>query len=262
MEIFFVFCAVVFGLIWGSFLNVCIYRMPKEESVVFPRSYCPNCKHPIAFYDNMPILSYILLRGKCRHCSAPISIRYPVIEAISGLIWGIAVWRHGISLPALIEIVFFSILLLSTAVDFAHRIIPDEASVGGALAGLVLSFLYPQLHGQSSHLWGLFWSFVGLLAGGALVYLVAIVGELIFKKEAMGGGDIKFQAMVGAFLGWQCAIAAFFIATFIGAIMGIYILIRYKDNTLPFGPCLALSALICYLWGERLLSLIVDYLAI
>ncbi len=253
--------AAAFGLIWGSFLNVCIYRLPKEESVVWPGSYCPNCKKHIAFYDNVPILSYLFLKGRCRHCNKPISVRYPLIEAISALIWVFAVLRHGISISALIEIVFFSILLLSTAVDFSHRIIPDEASVGGMLLGLVFSFVYPQMHGQSSHLLGLMWSFLGLLAGGGLVYLVAIVGEFIFKKEAMGGGDIKFQAMVGAFLGWKCAIIAFFLATFLGSIMGVYILVRYKDNTLPFGPCLAGAAFICYLWGDKILRLIMNYMA-
>ena len=256
---FFVFSAVLFGLVWGSFLNVCIYRMPKEESVVFPRSYCPNCHKQIAFYDNIPIVSYLLLGGKCRRCKSPISIRYPFIEALSGFIWGFAVWRYGISMPALIEIVFFSILLLSTAVDFEHRIIPDEASVGGGILGLILSFIYPQMHHQSSHFMGLLWSFIGFLAGGGLVYLVAVIGEFIFKKEAMGGGDIKFQAMVGAFLGWKCAIAGFFIATFVGAAMGIYILLKYKDNTMPFGPCLAIAALICYFWGDNLLNLLIAY---
>ena len=244
------------GLIVGSFLNVCIYRLPKEppeNNVIVPRSFCPNCKHPIAWYDNIPVLSYILLKGRCRYCSARISLRYPFVELFSAIIWVGSYKIWGLSPDMFIYVLFFSLLFVASMVDIEHRIIPDEVSVGGMLAGLVISFLYPELHHKASHLQGLLWSFIGAMAGGGLIYLVAIIGEMIFRKEAMGGGDVKLQAMIGAFLGWKWAVFSFFVGCFVGSAIGIYQLIRYKDSTLPFGPALAIGSVICLFWGNNLL---------
>ncbi len=252
----------VVGLVWGSFLNVCIYRWPKEppeNNIITPRSYCPACRHTLAWKDNIPVISYLLLRGKCRYCGARIAKRYPLVELTSAFIWVFCYYFWGLSPEMFIFMLFFSLLLVGSLVDVEHRIIPDEVSVGGALLGLVISFVYPQLHGQQAHLQGLWASFLGALAGGGLVYIVGIIGELIFKKEAMGGGDVKLQAMIGAFLGWKCAILSFFLGCFVGSVIGIYQLIRYKDNTLPFGPALALGAVICLFKGEAIIGFLFPY---
>ena len=249
----------VFGLIWGSFLNVCIYRWPKdppENNIISPRSYCPNCRHTIAWYDNIPILSFILLRGRCRHCGEKISLRYPLVELSSAGIWLLCYNLWGISAYTFIFILYFSLLFVASVVDIEHRIIPDEVSVGGAILGLIISAIVPGLHGVSSHLQGFLSSFIGALTGGGLIYLVAVIGEFIFKKEAMGGGDVKLQAMIGAFLGWKWAILSFFVGCFIGSAIGIYQLIRYKDNTLPFGPALAMGSIVCLFWGDKILHLL------
>ncbi len=247
------------GLIVGSFMNVCIYRWPKEppeNNVIVPRSFCPHCKHTIAWYDNIPVLSFLLLKGRCRHCSGPISLRYPFVELFSAFIWVLSYKLWGLSAEMFIYILFFSLLFIATLVDIEHRIIPDEVSVGGTLLGLLLSFIFPYLHGQTSHLYGLLWSFIGALTGGGFIFLVGVIGEFIFKKEAMGGGDVKLQAMIGAFLGWKWAILSFFLGCFIGSAIGIYQLIRYKDSTLPFGPALALGAVACLFWGNKILHLL------
>ncbi len=249
---------VVFGLVWGSFLNVCIYRWPQDppnNNVIKPNSYCPNCKKPIAWYDNIPVISYILLKGRCRNCRKKISWRYPFVEVFSALIWVFCYSFFGVSVKTFVFILYFSLLLVGSMVDFEHRIIPDEVTVGGMLLGLVLSFIFPQLHNSEAHLVGFLKSFVGAIVGGGMIYLIAILGEWIFKKEAMGGGDVKLQAMIGAFLGWKCAILSFFLGCFIGSVLGIYNIIRYKDNTLPFGPCLAIGSVICMFWGEKILHM-------
>ncbi len=253
------FFFAIMGLIWGSFLNVCIYRWPKEppeNNVIRPRSYCPNCKMTIAWYDNIPILSYIMLRGRCRHCGNKISLRYPFVEFFSMLIWISCYRLWGWSPITFVFILFFSLLFVGSVVDMEHRIIPDEVSVGGMILGWIASFLFPELHHQSSHWLGLVYSFLGSLVGGTLVFVVGVIGEWIFKQEAMGGGDVKLQAMIGAFLGWKIAILSFFVGCFVGSIIGLYQMIRYKDNTLPFGPALALGAVICLFWGDLILHLL------
>ncbi len=244
------------GLAIGSFLNVCIYRLvkePPENDIIFKPSHCPNCKKRIRWYDNIPVLSYLVLRGRCRDCGWRIPFRYPLVELLSGGIWFFCWYRWGISGLMFSYAIFFSLLLVSVFTDFDCRIIPDEISVGGIVLGLVLSLLFPEIHRADSHLSGLWLSFLGMVAGGGLVFLVAIIGEIIFRKEAMGGGDVKLQAMIGAFLGWKWALLGFFVGCIFGSILGIYRLLLYKDNTLPFGPALVMGAIACMFWGERIL---------
>ena len=209
----------VLGSIVGSFLNVCIVRLPHEKSVVFPSSHCVHCQTPIPWYDNIPLMSYLVLQGRCRFCKKSISFRYFLVELITGLTF-LGFYKYfgptKLLFPYLTMVCGF---IVATFVDLKHRIIPDEVSVGGMFAGLAFSLLMPELHGISGsfpfvHLKGLGYSLLGVLIGGGSIYLMGILGDFLFKKESMGGGDIKLMAMVGAFMGWQMAILAFFISPF------------------------------------------------
>ncbi|MDP8212048.1 MAG: prepilin peptidase [Candidatus Zapsychrus exili] len=254
------------GIIIGSFLNVCIVRMPHEKSVVFPGSHCPSCKKPIVWYDNVPLLSYIFLAGKCRHCKDKISLRYFLVEFLTGFSFLGLYLYLGLDILLLPYLVMISCFIIATFVDFEHRIIPDEASVGGMCAGLIFSLFIPKLHGVMPnleypilayfHSFGL--SILGVLIGGGCIYAMGVLGDFLFKKESMGGGDVKLLAMIGAFLGWQIALLAFFIAPFFGAIFGIIEKIRTKDNTIPYGPFLVLGALISLFWGDKIIMFIMS----
>jgi len=259
-EIFFIpGCFFLFGIIVGSFLNVCIVRMPHELSIVTPRSHCPQCKHPIAWYDNVPLLSYIFLAGKCRHCKAPISFRYFLVELLTGLTFVGFYFYFGLSVVTFAYLVMACCFIIATFVDFAHRIIPDEISVGGMVIGLMLSFLIPELHvshpiGFQARELALGRAAFGVFIGGGSIYFLAIVGDLIFRKESMGGGDVKLMAMVGAFLGWKLTLLAFFIAPFFGAVYGIVEKIRTKDSAIAYGPFLVLGSLISLFWGTEIIN--------
>ena len=243
----------LFGLIIGSFLNVCIYRMPREKSIIKPRSYCPACKAPIAWYDNIPVLSYILLGGKCRHCKKLISLRYIIVEILTAVVLVLAFIRWGFSIEFVAYSVLFCGLIVATFVDFKFQIIPDEVSYTGMILGIAASIFFPLLHGASVWYMGLFKSIAGLLAGGASIYLTGVVGKLIFKKDAMGGGDVKLMAMIGAFLGPAFAILVFFIAPFFGSVVGIIMKIKYKAEIIPYGPYLSLAAVVVAFLGKDIL---------
>ncbi|MEE8360406.1 MAG: prepilin peptidase [Candidatus Omnitrophota bacterium] len=249
----------VFGTIVGSFLNVCICRMPKKESIVKPRSHCPSCKKTIGWYDNIPLLSYILLGAKCRHCKVPISFRYFIVELITGSLFFLFFYYFGLTLEFFIYSALSAALVVVSGVDFDIQEIPDEISLPGIPIGLALSFIFPQLMGQGTHLLGLAHSALGVLAGGGLIYLIGLLGEAIFKKEAMGGGDVKLMAMVGAFLGWKLALlAAFILAPLFGAVFGIIVKIKYKESLIPYGPFLSIATIISIVWGEKLISLYIS----
>ncbi|MFT7538448.1 MAG: leader peptidase (prepilin peptidase)/N-methyltransferase, partial [Lysobacterales bacterium] len=188
----------LFGTIIGSFLNVCIVRMPKEESVIKPRSHCPSCKKLVAWYDNIPLFSYFILSGKCRHCSAKFSMRYFCVEFVTGLIYFVFYKYYGLSLLLVPYLFMMSCFIVAVLVDFEHRIIPDEISVGGMCFGILFSLFIPEMHGiipEASQWWlGQFksvgWSLVGVLAGGGSIYMMGVLGDVFFKKETMGGGDV------------------------------------------------------------------------
>jgi len=233
----------------GSFLNVCISRLPKEESIVRPGSHCPKCKTPIQYYDNIPLLSYLLLRGKCRYCQASISIQYPIVEAITALSSFFLFITFGVSLSFIYYFSFVAALIAITVIDLYHQIIPDVISLPGIVIGLLGSLVIPQIT---------FWSsLIGVLSGGGSLFLVATVYQWLFKREGMGGGDVKMLAMIGAFLGWKAVILTILLSSFIGSIIGITVIfIKGKDfkYAIPFGPFLALGAVISLFFGENLIS--------
>jgi len=241
--------SIIFGAMVGSFLNVCIHRLPKEESIVRPGSHCPKCKTPIRFYDNIPLLSYLLLGGKCRYCLATISIQYPIVEAITALSSFFLFITFGVSLSFFYYFSFVAALIAITVIDLYHQIIPDVISLPGIVIGLLGSLVIPQIT---------FWSsLIGVLSGGGSLFLVATVYQWLFKREGMGGGDVKLLAMIGAFLGWKAVILTILLSSFIGSIIGITVmLIKGKDfkYAIPFGPFLALGAVISLFWGENLIS--------
>jgi len=237
------------GISIGSFLNVCIYRMGKEESVVRPASHCPKCKKPIRPKDNIPLLSYLLLRGRCRDCGAKISFRYFFVELLTGVIFLVMYRSFGLTPLFFIYSAFICGLIVATFVDFDFRIIPDEISLGGIAAGLVISFIYPVLHHAPIHVLGLRESFFGVIVGGGVLWLLGVFGDLIFKKESMGGGDVKLLAMIGAFLGWKIALLSLPLASLIGAVVGIIIKIRTKESVIAFGPYLSMGAIIGIFWA-------------
>ncbi len=244
----------LFGLCVGSFLNVCIYRMGREQSVVRPASHCPQCQRPIRWFDNIPLLSYVVLRGRCRDCRARISPRYFLVELLTGLFF-LAVYRFfGNSVLTPVYCLFVSGLIVATFVDFDFRIIPDEISLGGIVAGLILSLAVPALHGAASRGQSLGQSLLGVLAGGGVLWLLGVIGDFIFKKESMGGGDVKLLAMIGAFMGWEMALLSLPLASVIGAVVGVVIKIRTKESAIAFGPYLAMGAVACLFAGQRILE--------
>jgi leader peptidase (prepilin peptidase)/N-methyltransferase len=252
---------VLEGLAWflsgsfvGSFLNVCIYRLPREESIADPpRSRCPSCKHQIAWYDNIPLLSYAALRAKCRHCQATISWRYPVVEALTGAMTVAVVARFGVTPVSLVYAAFVWALIVASFVDLEFQIIPDEISVGGLVLGLIVSVLIPALHGADSIALSLRRSFVGALVGGGLLYTTGMLGDFIFRKESMGGGDIKLLAMAGAILGWRLVTLTFFISPMLALVPGLGVLFLKRSHVIPYGPFLSLGLLVSLFAGEPLL---------
>ena len=317
----------IFGAMVGSFLNVCIVRLPKGQSIVTPGSYCPKCLQSIVWYDNIPLLSWLVLTGKCRQCKAVISFRYWLVEFLTASAF-YGLYRHyGLDWVLLPYLVMVSAFIVAAFVDFAERIIPDEVSVGGIWAGIVLSVLIPRLHtpGHEELLLGSFLagalvlacvglgfiypifckhlmdqeeagndrlvkglvlgallvivvinanaphlpagqagllalsaSLSGLIVGGGAVYAMGLIGDIIFKKESMGGGDVKLMAMAGAFLGWKVALLAFFIAPFFGAVYGIIEKIRTRDSAIAYGPFLIMGTLVSQFWGEHIITWVLN----
>ena len=244
----------IIGACVGSFLNVCIYRLVKGESIVRPRSHCPDCNHKLTWYENIPLLSYLALRGKCRYCKGPISFRYFTVELITAGLFVLFLDCFGLGILFLIYATLVSALIVVTFIDIKEQIIPDEISLPGMIIGLGVSFAYPALQRLNSHTLSLLYSFLGLIAGGGAIYLTGLLGDFIFKKESMGGGDVKLLAMIGAFIGWKMTLLTFFIAPLFGAMVGIMLKIKKNVSTIPYGPFLSLGAIISIIWGERIIS--------
>ncbi len=244
---FYIF-AFIFGAVIGSFLNVCICRLPEGRSVVSPPSACPSCGAGIRWYDNVPILSYLVLRGRCRSCKTPISWRYPLVEAINGLLTLALFVRFGPSLTFLALFLFCSALVVITFIDFDHQIIPDVISLPGIVVGFVFSFFLPWLGWQSS--------LIGIVAGGGTIWLIIELYYRLRKEEGMGGGDIKLLAMIGAFLGWRAILFTIFVSSLVGSIVGVSLMyLQKKDGKLaiPFGPYLAFGAVLYIFYGKQLI---------
>ncbi|MBD3305742.1 prepilin peptidase [candidate division KSB3 bacterium] len=235
----------LFGLLFGSFLNVCIYRIPRKESIVFPGSHCPNCQRPIKPWENIPLISFLVLRGKCRGCQEPISWRYPLVELLTALILVAIVYQFSFTLSALFYSIFACALIVISFIDLDYRIIPDKISLPGIVVGILGS------------LWLVtpwYATFLGTVVGGGVILITGYIGSLAFKKEAMGGGDVKLMAMVGAFLGWKLALLTIFFASLVGAIIGIGMKLSTGDEYIPFGPFLSLGALLAMFFGRALLA--------
>ena len=261
----------IFGSVVGSFLNVCIHRMPLGESVVWPHSHCPKCKKKIPTYDNIPFLSYIALKGKCRFCKGKISLRYPLVELVTALVFLAVFNRYRLSYDFFIFIVFICGLIIATFVDIQHRIIPDEISVGGITFGFILTAIKGfNLRPVSYDPRLMLDSFIGIIVGGGIIYLTGKLFDLVWFKilkrppiqgetESMGGGDVKLLAMIGAFLGWQKVIFVFFFAPFFGAVVGTINLLAKKDHTIPYGPFLSFAAIFSIFWMDKITRLIFPY---
>ena len=246
--------SITLGAIVGSFLNVCIFRLPKEESIVWPGSHCPYCKNPIRFYDNIPLISYLLLKGRCRHCHRSISFQYPLIEGITALSSLALFMRLGPSLSYLFYFLFVTALIVITVIDLYHQIIPDVISLPGIGVGLLASLMIPQITFLNS--------LVGVLLGGGSLFLVATLYQWMFKREGMGGGDVKLLALIGAFLGWKAVILTILLGSLIGSVIGIIIMVlKGKDfkYAIPFGPFLSLGAVIALFYENEIIAWYLQY---
>ncbi len=240
----------LFGAMLGSFLNVLILRLPKDESIVFPGSHCPRCQAAIAWYDNIPILSWIILGGKCRHCRESISVQYPIIEIATALMWTAAAWYYGVNVLGLTAALFGTILLGIAITDARHYLIPDEYTLGGLVLGLLLSY-----RGGWD---GVLQAVIGAAVGFLLLYGVAVAGAKMFGKEAMGGGDIKMMAMVGTFVGWKGVLLTIFGGSLLGTLVFVPLSLKQK-RLVPFGIFLAAAAGLVFVFGEQIVDWYMDW---
>lgn len=239
---------VLCGLCIGSFLNVCIHRLPLKQSVVTPASRCPGCGNALAWFDNIPVLSYLALRGRCRSCRAPISLRYPIIEALTGavFVWHLSVF--GLTPLLAVRLVFACALIVLFFIDLEHQLLLDVITLPGIAIGFLCSLLLPP---------GPLMSLGGLLLGGGLLWAIAEAWFRLRKVEAMGFGDVKMLAMVGAFLGVRMVILTFVLSSLIGGVVGAALVATRRADMatkVPFGTMLALAALIASLYGEPLVA--------
>ena len=238
------------GLSIGSFLNVVIYRVPRENFTASKRSVCPHCQNRLKWYHNVPLLSYLFLRGRCGFCGKKISLRYPLVEAVNTLLYLYFFWQLGLSLNFVIFAFLSSVLLAIFFIDLDFQIIPDVITLPGIVIGLGVSFAPGGI--------GIVSALIGFLVGGGALYLIALLGDWLFKKDSMGGGDIKMAAMLGAFLGWQKVLLVFLSSAFIGLFVSVGIMFfsekLRKNRVVPFGPFLALAAMLAILYGDQIIN--------
>lgn len=248
--------AFCFGAIVGSFLNVVILRLPNEgESVVFPASHCTSCMADLHWYENIPVLSFLVLRGKCSHCKDTISFQYPVVELSMAILSAALVQRFGLSITTAGYFLFCAALLVIIWIDVHHQIIPDVISLPGIIIGLLFSIICPVLYWKDS--------LFGVLAGGGILYAIALLYFLWRKIDGMGGGDIKLLAMIGAFLGWQALPFVILASSLSGTVVGLLAMIKQKkggQTRIPFGPFLSIAALAYLFFQEKILLLYEIYL--
>jgi len=240
--------ATAFGAVVGSFLNVCIYRLPLGKSVVWPPSACTKCARELMWYENVPIVSWLVLRGRCRTCGTPISIRYPLIEALTAAMFGLAWWYYGPGALLASRLVFGCALIVLFAVDLEHHLLPNAITVPGIAVGFLFSLVTEP---------GWEASLIGLLAGGGALYAIAEIYYRVRHEEGLGMGDVKMLAMIGAFLGWKLAILTLILASFAGTLIGIALIATRRGGmkyALPFGTFLALGAAASAIVGSSLLD--------
>lgn len=253
MDIYFTIVSFIMGTVLGSFFNVCIYRIPNKESIVNPPSHCYNCNNKLKALDLVPILSWTLLRGKCRYCGQEISSRYALVELLTGILYVLVYKMYGLNIIALYYILLISLLLIITFIDIDHYIIPDGLIIFGSVGAVIFNILGQGISIKDSLLGS-------IICGGGMLVLIHLI-ELIIKKEAMGGGDIKLFGMVGLFLGLKLGLLTILLSVYIGAICGvcsvIYSKIKKKEiNTIiPYGPFISLGALISVLYGSNIINL-------
>jgi leader peptidase (prepilin peptidase)/N-methyltransferase len=242
----------VFGAAIGSFLNVCIYRLPEQQSIAKPLSQCPHCHHPIRFYDNIPLISYLILKGKCRDCGEKISWRYPLVELITAILALLLFAKFYLTLNFLVFFIFTAVLIVITFIDLDHQIIPDLLT----LPGIPIFFLL------AVFVVGVPWmeAAIGLLIGGGVLFAIALGYEVITKREGMGGGDIKLLAMIGGFLGWKSLIFVLLFSSLLGAVIGIALVLIKKEDmkyAVPFGPFLSAAAVAYLFWGDGFMQFLI-----
>jgi leader peptidase (prepilin peptidase)/N-methyltransferase len=239
----------VLGTLLGSFVNVCIYRLPQRLSIIFPGSHCPSCQEALRPWQNIPLLSYVLLGGRCATCKTTISLCYPLVELCNGLLYIFLYYQYHLSVQGLVFALLTTALLIVSCIDLVYMIIPDVITLPGIVVGLCTSlWLTPVGVGNAV---------LGVLLGGGLFLLMAVLSVVILQREGMGGGDIKLIAMIGAFLGWHAVFVTIFLGAVLGALVGIILmLVRLKGRKepLPFGPFLALGAFLAMVWGDTMLT--------
>lgn len=237
-------CAAVLGALIGSFLNVVIWRLPRGESLIAPPSHCTACGARVRWYDIIPVLSYLLLRGKCRACGRGFSAEYPLVEAINAALYGLIAWRFGWT-PALpVYLALASALLAASVIDLHHKILPDRITLPGIAVGLAASATLLPV--------GLVQAVVGAGLGAGLFLLIVVA-----SRGGMGGGDVKLIAMIGAFLGWQAVLLTTFLASVVGGLVGLVLMLvagKGRKHAVPFGPFLAGGAIVCLLWGQPIIA--------
>jgi len=244
----------VIGAVLGSFLNVCIYRLPRNQSLVSPGSRCPGCLKPINWWDNIPLFSYLALRGRCRQCGMPFSFRYFAVELLTAALLLACYARFGFS-PAFFVYAFFILaLVVVTFIDWEHHLIPvGEVVLPGIVLGIAVHPVFPDLDGAPGRAAALGLALLGAAAGAALIMAIARLGKLAFRKEAMGEGDAWLMAMIGAFLGWRAVFLTVFAASLAGSVVGVLLIAlgkKRRDEPVPFGPFLTLGALFALFWGK------------
>jgi leader peptidase (prepilin peptidase)/N-methyltransferase len=240
--------AVVLGLLVGSFLNVCIHRLPRRESVVWPASHCPSCRRDLSWYENVPLVSWLALRGRCRSCGMPISMQYPIVEAVTGALFGACYFWYGPTALGVVRALFGCAMIVLFVIDLQHRILPNVITLPGTMVGLVLSVVLPP---------GWVSSLVGVLLGGGLLLAISEAYYRLRGIEGLGMGDVKMLAMIGAFLGWQLALVTLMLASFGGAALGMALLATRRGTmqaALPFGTFLAVGAAVAAVVGDGLVG--------
>ena len=264
------------GLVIGSFLNVCIYRIPEGISLLWPASKCVNCSKRVVWYDNIPVLSYLFLKGKCRHCQHKISALYPITELITGIVFlslfhSVILVKGDLVCAYIFYLVFCCLLIVGSIVDLKLYIIPNEITYTGLILAPIAGLLCVGSRNlnsaqgyfdNSANQWmaSLQTTMIGVFVAGGMIYLCGVIGKLVFRKDAMGFGDVKLMGVIGGFIGWKLAVATFFLAPFFGLLFGIPRLISRRGKMIPYGPFLSLAAFICLLFQDVTVGIIDNYL--
>jgi leader peptidase (prepilin peptidase)/N-methyltransferase len=236
------------GLLVGSFLNVCIYRLPRRESLLWPASHCPSCERPLSWFENVPVVSWLVLRGRCRTCGVRIPAMYPAVELVTAVLFAGSYLAYGLQPLLPVRIVFGCAMVVLFVIDLQHRILPNVITLPGIVAGFAASLLLPP---------GPLASLIGIVAGGGVLWGLSEAYYRVRGHEGLGMGDVKMLAMIGAFLGWRLMLVTLFLASFAGSIIGIAMMTGGRGGmktALPFGTFLAIGALVASVVGEQLLT--------